>query len=78
MANVAFASGEISKSHDKFPQRLIGLSANRGVDRDFEASGQRRPAPMSQNVLSRAQGKRSRVDDLGTRCQEALSNLRKA
>ncbi len=44
---------------------------------DFEASGQRRPAPMSQNVLSRAQGKRSRVDDLGTRCQEALSNLRK-
>ncbi len=33
---------------------------------------------MSQNVLSRAQGKRSRVDDLGTRCQEALSNLKKS
>ncbi len=32
---------------------------------------------MSQNVLSRAQGKRSRVDDLGTRCPEALSNLSK-
>ncbi len=40
-------------------------------------SSQRRPSPMSQNVLNRAQSKRSRVDDLGKRCQEALSNLSK-